>query len=176
MIEIDDAGGGCFVGPEVLVVHRLEPDQAWFLYIPPYIRERIDYAAVILKRAFQELKISREETVKLCRGEIFDQFEIYLREHGYSVSREKVSPATDELAEAKFMEILYSYGFPRTLSLANRNYHDFYELVGYWYFSLEKGKLREIRKIRLNPPPRSKKVANKFPNLLRLLFQEEVAG
>lgn len=173
MIEVDDAGGGCFIGPEVMVVHCLDTGKAWFFYIPPSNNDRIEYAAKILTTAFQELGISNQEKVRLCRGELFNLLEINLKARGYSVVREKVSQATDQLAEAKFLDILYSYGFPRNLSLVNRNYQELYELVAYWYYSQEKRRPGDIRKIRIQAPFWTKKVARRFPNLLRILLEEE---
>lgn len=175
MLEIDDAGGGCFIGPEVLVIHRLETKQAWYLIIPPQIIERVEYATKLLKKAFKELEISTREPVRLCRGEIFDPFQKFLEERKYQVIREKVSDATDQLAEAKFMEILHSYGFPKELMLEQRNYQKFYEMVAFWYYSRESQK-GGIRKARLQPPYRIRKIVQKYPHLFRLLFQEEVAG
>ncbi|HOP73467.1 MAG TPA: hypothetical protein PLC07_00210 [Bacillota bacterium] len=171
MIEIDDAGGGCFLGPEVLVIHRLETDEAWYLYIPPYVKERVLFATRILKRAFVDLAISPQEPIRLCRGEIFDLFEEYLKAKGYLVVREKVSAATDRLAEGKFMEILYSYGFPSDIRLRDRNYQEFYEWVSLWYHSLPKAN-KHLCKARLRPPVRSQVLARKYPNLLRQLFTE----
>jgi hypothetical protein len=175
VIEIDDAGGGCFLGPEVLVIHRLETDEIWYLLIPPNVMERILYATKILKKAFGDLAIPKDEKVKLCRGEIFDLFEEYLTTHDYRVVREKVSAATDSLAEAKFMEILYSYGFPAGIRLQNRNYQELYALVSYWYYSEPRYQSKRIRKVRLRPPARPRKIAQKFPNLIRMLL-EPAAG
>lgn len=172
MIEIDDAGGGCFLGPEVMVIHRLETGQAWYLYIPPHEIDRVLYATKLLRNAFFDLGIVKTEPVKLCRGELFDLFETYLIQKGYSVKREKVSQPTDYLAESKFMEILRSYGFPHDLRLENRNYQEFYELVSLWYYTLPKEKGRRIRKARLHPPYRTQNFARKYPNLLRQIFTE----
>ncbi|HOJ76540.1 MAG TPA: hypothetical protein PLZ08_00380 [Bacillota bacterium] len=172
MIEIDDAGGGCFIGPEVLVIHRLETGEAWFYTIPTNIRERVFYATRILKRAFQELAISKNETIRLCRGEIFDLFEAYLEEQHYQVIREKVSNATDRLAEDKFMSILHSYGFPEYIKLVDRNYQEFYEMVSLWYYLQPKQVTAKLCKIRLRPPLRPKVVARKYPNLVKRLLEE----
>jgi hypothetical protein len=174
MIEIDDAGGGCFIGPEVLVIHRLETGKVRYLDIPPNVQERIKYAAKILKKAFRELAISKEEPVRLCRGEIFDLFQEYLTAEGYRVLREKVSDATDHLAEARFMDILYSYGFPRNLMLKDRNYQQFYQMVSCWYYYCkESNHLQGIRKTRLQPSFFGRKMAQNYPNLLRLLLEKE---
>jgi len=172
MIEIDDAGGGCFLGPEVLVIHRLETNEAWyFLLIPPHVKERILFATRILKKAFIELGISCQEPVRLCRGEIFDLFEEYLKAKGYPVVREKVSAATDRLAEGKFLEILHSYGLPSDITLRDRNYREFYEWVSLWYHSLPKAK-KHLCKVRLRPPVRTQVLVKKYPNLLRQIFTE----
>jgi hypothetical protein len=173
MIEIDDAGGGCFIGPEVLVIHRLETDLVWYYYIPPQVIQRVPYATKILKSALVELAIPKEEPIKLCRGEIFDPFQLHLQKENYSVVREKVSEATDSLAESKFMEILYSYGFPSGITLKQRNYHELYNLVGCWYFSQPRKAVEKLRKIRLQPPFWTKKIARQYPNLVRLLLEEE---
>lgn len=170
MIEVDDAGGGCFLGPEVLVIHRLETDETWYLLIAPEIYERVRFATKLLKKAFRELRISAAEPVRLCRGEIFDEFQQYLEGQGFQVIREKVSAATDSLAEAKFMEILYSYGFPSKLKLENRNYRQFYDLVSFWYYSQPQVQKRKIRKVRLRPPHRSRMIAQQYPNLVRMML------
>ncbi|NLY73846.1 MAG: hypothetical protein GX075_00890 [Firmicutes bacterium] len=175
MLEIDDAGGGCFIGPEVLVIHRLETKEAWYLMIPPSVVKRVEYATTLLKKAFRDLGVTKEEPVRLCRGEIFDPFQKYLEERQYQVVREKVSASTDQLAETKFMDILHSYGFPRELALEQRNYHDFYEMVAFWYYSCKQRK-KGIRKARLQPPYRARRIAQKYPHLFRLIFAEEAAG
>lgn len=177
MIEIDDAGGGCFIGPEVLVIHRLETGKVRYLNIPPEVQERVKYATKILKTAFRELAITKEEPIRLCRGEIFDPFQQYLMEKGFQVVREKVSETTDSLAEMRFMDILYSYGFPRNLTLQDRNYQQFYQLVSCWYYYCKDDeRLRGIRKTRLQPSFFGRKVAQKYPNLLRLMLEEEAIG
>jgi hypothetical protein len=175
MLEIDDAGGGCFIGPEVLVIHRLETNEAWYLIIPQHIVERVEYGTKLLKQAFKDLGITDREPVRLCRGEIFDPFQKYLEERNYRVVREKVSAATDALAEAKFMEILHSYGFPKELVLEQRNYYQFYETVAFWYYS-RKNRKSGLRKARLEPPYRARRIAQKYPHLFRIIFKEEVAG
>ncbi len=180
MIEIDDAGGGCFIGPEILVIHRLETGNVWYLDIPPQVEERVTYASKILKAAFRELAVSKEEPVRLCRGEIFDSFQEYLSSKGYQVVREKVSDATDELAETRFMDVLYSYGFPRNLVLKDRNYQQFYQWVSCWYYyckddSRARHQLRGIRKTRLQPSFFGRKITRKYPNLIRMLLEEEAA-
>ncbi len=173
MVEIDDAGGGCFIGPEVLVIHRVESGEYWYYYIPPQVNERIQYATKLLKKAFRELKMASSEPVKLCRGEIFDKFQIYLTEQGFQVIREKVSDETNRLAETEFIEILYSYGFPRNLCLEGRNYQDFYTWVGCWYYSQPQKMVGQYRKRRLKVPYWTRKVARKYPNLIRILLEEQ---
>ncbi|MGE5583288.1 MAG: hypothetical protein ACM3X9_12240 [Bacillota bacterium] len=176
MIEIDDAGGGCFIGPEVLVIHKLENGAVRYLYIPPQVQERIQYAAKILSEAFREMAVSEEEPIRLCRGEIFDQFQASLEERGYQVVREKVSAETDCLAEQRFLEILQSYGFPANLTLKDRNYQQFYQLVGCWYYSQGENRQRGIRKTRLRPPALPRKMGQRFPNLAKLILEEQAVG
>lgn len=177
MIEIDDAGGGCFIGPEILVIHRLETGAVWYLHIPPAIEARVEYATQILKAAFRDLEISTEETIRLCRGEIFDPFQLYLSSLDYQVLREKVSAATDKLAENRFMAMLYSYGLPRSIKLKDRDYRSFYEMVGCWYYSQSAHHTAGIRKIRLKPPFWIKKVARSYPNLIQIMLEsDQVAG
>jgi hypothetical protein len=176
MFEVDDAGGGCFIGPEVLVIHHVESGGYWYYYIPPHIHERVGYATKLLKEAFLELAISKADPVRLCRGEIFDPFENYLLEQGYQVVREKVSEKTDKLAETGFNEVLYSYGLPRNVTLEGRNYYEFYTLVSCWYYSQPQHLVGKIRKKRLKEaaPFWTKKLARKYPNLVRLLIEKEV--
>jgi hypothetical protein len=156
-----------------LVIHRLETARVWYYYIPPQVRYRVSYATKILRQALVELEIPKEEPIKLCRGEIFDPFQLYLQKENYLVIREKVSEATDSLAESKFMEILYSYGFPSRITLKQRNYKDLYNLVGCWYFSQPRKAVEKLRKIRLQPPFWTKKIVRQYPNLVRLLLEEE---
>lgn len=175
MFEVDDAGGGCFIGPEVLVIHHLESGIFRYYYIPPEVYERVKYATKLLQKAFQELSISQVEPIRLCRGEIFDPFQKYLVEQGYQVLREKVSEETNCLAETGFIEVLYSYGLPRNITLQGRNYQEFYTLIGCWYFSQPQRLVGKIRKKRLKTGPFwVKKVAREYPNLLRLLLEDEV--
>lgn len=170
MLEVDDAGGGCFLGPEVLVIHRLETGESWYLLIPPEIYQRVRFATKLLKGAFHQIGFTPEEPVRLCRGEIFNDFQQYLQEQGYQVVREKVSTATDSLAESRFLDILYSYGFPRILKLEDRNYKEFYELVSFWYYSQPHLRRRKICKIRLRAPSGSRRIAQQYPNLARQLL------
>lgn len=172
MIEIDDAGGGCFIGPEVLAIHRLETDEVWYVLISPQEPDRILSATILLSRAFTTNGILPNEPIKLCRGDIFDLFEVWLRRHGYQVFREKVSDATDELAERKFMDILHSYGLPVDLELHDRGYREFYDCIALWYFLNPNKGLRRYCKVRLHPPMRSKRLAERFPNLLGIIFGE----
>jgi hypothetical protein len=170
MIEVDDAGGGCFVGPEVLVIHDLESGKALFRYVDPTVIERVTEATRLLKQSFKDLRIVKSTPVRLCRGEIFDPFQKHLEEHGYNVVREKVSDATDHLAEVRFMDILYSYGLPLGIRLEGRNYPQFYQLIGCWFYCLNRREQERILKARLQPPYWPRKLARRFPNLLRLMI------
>jgi len=60
MIEVDDAGGGCFAGPEVLVIQRPGKRPGPFRYIDPGVTERVPEATRLLKQVFRDLRVSKE--------------------------------------------------------------------------------------------------------------------
>jgi len=81
MIQIDDAGSGSFIGGTCIGLYRPETNEYYFDIIPVelYNKENfkkkyyLDYVTEIAKKAFKALDVSRNETIEICRGYMFDR-------------------------------------------------------------------------------------------------------
>ncbi|MDN4075019.1 MULTISPECIES: hypothetical protein [Fictibacillus] len=174
MIEIDDAGNGCPILGEVFAARRMETGDHAAVYVPLPSETSVkipkeDYIMSLLT----QLNVPKNETVLLCRGNTLNGFENQLQQKGFEVKRGKVSEQTDKIAETLFMDQLYSIGFPKDLSLSNREYREFYEMVKIWYISLYAGSKNLFKSGRKRPLKTREYMHNPvyhFPNVLRKLF------
>jgi hypothetical protein len=97
--EIEDAGGGCCLGPEVVVV-RAEDGRGSIQCIPPQQgKRRQEVARRLALRGCDRLGARPGDQVLVCRGDLFELAVPVLGERGFVVERGPVSEETHHMAE-----------------------------------------------------------------------------
>jgi hypothetical protein len=104
--EIEDAGGGCVLGPEVVVV-RAEDGRSHVGEIPAQAAlEREARAVAIAREGLERLGAGPDDTVLICQGNLFDRAAALLAEAGVRVERGQVSEDAHALAEREHLRAL----------------------------------------------------------------------
>ncbi|UZJ78543.1 hypothetical protein [Fictibacillus sp. KU28468] len=174
MIEVDDAGNGCPILGEVFAARRIETGEQAAVYVPlPSETSLKTSKEEYIMSLLTQLNVPKDEAVLLCRGNTLNGFERQLQHKGFDVKRGKISEETDKIAENFFMERLYDIGFPQDLSLSNREYREFYQMVKIWYISLYHGNknlFKSKRKRNVKTRGYMHNPVYHFPNVLRELF------
>lgn len=67
-------------------------------------------ATQIILEGLDELNVSKEEDIYICRGFILSQTRETLREMGYNVKRAKITGVTQDMAESAFIDHLSELG------------------------------------------------------------------
>ncbi|MDM5197338.1 hypothetical protein QUF79_04750 [Fictibacillus enclensis] len=177
MIEVDDAGNGCPILGEVFAARRMETGEHAAVYIPlpQETADRTSKEEHIMS-LLEKLNVRKDEKLLLCRGNTLNGFSHFLENRGYHVERGKISEETDQIAEAFFMECLYEIGFPRDLSLSDRAYYEFYQMVKIWYICFYKGKQNLFKSDRKGNVKRRGFMHNPvyhYPQVLGMLFYHD---
>ena len=120
MIQIDDAGWGSLVGGVLIGVYR-DTDRAFrFDEVAPLFfqgdrylnKDYLQEAGTIALRLLMELGVPRSEEIFLCTGYCLDGVYSKLLEHGYCVSRGKITgPLQDKIEHTlrTVLECKYSF-------------------------------------------------------------------
>ncbi len=104
--EIEDAGGGCVLGPEVVIV-RAEDGRSHVGEIPALAAlEREGRAVGIASAGLARLGAGPADCVLICQGNLFDRAAAALVEDGLRVERGQVSPEAHALAEGEHLQAL----------------------------------------------------------------------
>jgi hypothetical protein len=104
--EIEDAGGGCVLGPEVVIV-RAEDGRSHVGEIPALAAlERDNRAVGIATEGLARLGARPDDTVLICQGNLFDRTAAQLGEDGVQIERGQVSPEAHALAEREHLRAL----------------------------------------------------------------------
>lgn len=64
----------------------------------------------IIKEAIVELNIPKEETIQMCRGNVFDLARLYLKENGFKVEDTKIEGKLQLLVEQAYLSQLEKLG------------------------------------------------------------------
>jgi len=142
MIEIDDAGSGSLIGGTGIGVMRTETKEYIFRVIPlylfqePYFQEKKyqHYVIRIVRRAFKELKVSKEEPIRVCRGYIFDELRRWLTQEGYTWESTKIEGLLQEKVEESFSRYVIHLGLPRNFVQHAKYAFGFHRLLK-WVFA-----------------------------------------
>jgi len=110
MIQIDDAGSGSFIGGTCIGLYRPETNEYYFDIIPVelYNKENfkkkyyLDYVTEIAKKAFKALDVSRNETIEICRGYMFDRLKAWLASEGYCWYGTHITGRAQDVVEKNF--------------------------------------------------------------------------
>lgn len=121
MIQIDDSGSGSFVGGTCIGLYRPETNDYYFDIIPVelYNEENfkkkfyLDDVVRIVSEGFESLGASRNDTIEICRGYMFDRLKEWLNSKGYCWYSTQISGRAQEIIEENFILYAESLGLPR---------------------------------------------------------------
>lgn len=110
MIQIDDAGSGSFVGGTCIGIYRPEENEYYFDIIPVELYDKdnfkkkfyIDEVVNIVKRAFENLGVSKSEAIEVCRGYMFEKLKTWLTQNGYMWYSTQISGRAQDVIEKNF--------------------------------------------------------------------------
>lgn len=118
MIEIDDSGTGDLVGAAFLGFYRKETDQMIFKTIPVELffeepfknKEPLKKAVELVKETFTEMNVSKDELIKICRGNIFDKVRSYFIETNQNYEDTKIEGKLQDAVESRYVNHLRELG------------------------------------------------------------------
>lgn len=110
MIQIDDAGSGSFIGGTCIGIYRPETNEYYFDIIPVelYNKENfkkklyLDEVVNIVSTAFKHLDVSKNETIEVCRGYMFEKLKTWLNGSGYCWYCTHITGHVQEVVEKNF--------------------------------------------------------------------------
>jgi len=106
--EVEDAGGGCCLGPEIVVVLAADGRSCVQSIDPRLGKRRQAEAERLVLRAFEHLGVDTGDEILICRGDLFDVTASALAERGFQIERGPVSGDAHQLAEETFLRRLRS--------------------------------------------------------------------
>lgn len=142
MIQIDDAGSGSLVGGTLIGILRIENQDYYSEIIPIKLfsspdfekKKYNDYCVEIIKRAIENLKIEKDETIEICQGYIFDNARKYLSQSGYIIKSTKICEPLQSKIEENFMDYVIGLGIPMDFLEYTKYPFHFHKLLK-WVFS-----------------------------------------
>lgn len=145
MIEIDDAGSGSLVGGTGIGVMRVETGEYIFKVIPliffrqPYFSEKRyqDYVIKIVRLAFHRLGVSKKETVRVCRGYVFDALHRWLEHEEYDWVSTKIVGPLQYKVEESYNNYVIELGLPVDFIKHARYAYGFHRLLKWVYADFE---------------------------------------
>ncbi|OPX43658.1 hypothetical protein CLHUN_23770 [Ruminiclostridium hungatei] len=121
MIQIDDAGSGSFVGGTCIGFYRPETNEYYFDIIPVELygienfkkKLYLDCVVEIAEKAFDALKVSRNETIEICRGYMFEKLKLWLADKGFCWYVTQITGKIQEVVEKNFELYTIKMGLPK---------------------------------------------------------------
>ena len=118
MIQIDDAGWGCLIGPVLIGAYRIETQEFAYgkipvrFFQPPLFAQKayLDKAAEVARQLLDELKVKPKERVEICRGYVLDGVRAWLAKTGRSFRTVKVEGPLQVLVETALQQELAALG------------------------------------------------------------------
>ncbi len=148
MIQIDDAGSGSLIGGTGIGVLRVETNEFYFDIIPlPYYQPPLfqqkkyqEYVINIIQEAFHKLCVSKDESIEICRGYMFDSLRCWLSDHGYRWTSTTIEGVLQEKVEESFNQYVINLGLPDNFVKHARYAFGFHRLLKWVFADLENRK------------------------------------
>ncbi|MEN2774119.1 hypothetical protein ABCY62_03515 [Acetivibrio clariflavus] len=142
MIQIDDAGSGSFVGGTCIGVYRPETNEYFFEIIPVelYNKENFKYkyyldeVVNIVSDAFKAMKVSKNETIEICRGYMFEKLRKWLNSQGYCWYMTQISGRVQDVVEKNYALYTEKLGIPKAYIQYTKYPFHFHKLLR-WVFA-----------------------------------------
>jgi len=141
LILIDDAGSGSLVGGTCIGVYRVEANEYRYDIIPIELyneenfnkKTYLHYIIEMVIRMFNELEVSLEEEIYVCRGYIFDELRKWLKSNGYLWNSVKIGEPLQSLVEESFEKYMIQLGLPENFIRYTRYPFHFHQLLKWVY-------------------------------------------
>ncbi|MBZ4645782.1 MAG: hypothetical protein PWR27_1619 [Petroclostridium sp.] len=146
MIQIDDSGSGSLIGGTCIGLYNTETKQYYYEIIPikyynknNFPRKKyLDYAIDIVKHGFQVLSVSKNDTIEVCRGYMFDKLRNWLNEKNYNWKSTQITGYLQDTIEKTFEEYAISLGFPKQYIKYTRYPFHFHRILRWVYADYHK--------------------------------------
>ncbi|NLK21744.1 MAG: hypothetical protein GX308_06600 [Epulopiscium sp.] len=146
MIEIDDAGSGSFIGGTIIGVYRIETKEYTDEIIPLNYYSKtnmkkkayLNYVVKIIQRSFKKLDVKENESIKICRGYMFDGLRKWLDKENYIWSNTVIDGPLQERVEKRFEEYVISLGFPEAFIKYTKYPFHFHRILKWVYADYDK--------------------------------------
>lgn len=118
MVKIDDSGWGCLVGGVLLGIYREETGEYTYREIPVGLFQNGNFVSKayynvaynIAPRLLDALKVSRDEPIMVCTGEVLEGIRQFLSDHKYNWRSGKITGPLQEKVETSLLENLNRLG------------------------------------------------------------------
>lgn len=145
MIQIDDAGSGSFIGGTCIGIYRPETNEYYFDIIPVelYSKENfkkklyLDDVVKIVSEGFKNMNVSKNETIEICRGYMFDRLKKWLADHGYCWYVTQITGHFQDIVEKNFELYTIRLGLPEAYIKYTRFPFHFHKLLRWVYADFE---------------------------------------
>lgn len=142
MIQIDDSGSGSLVGGTGIGIYRKETNEYYFDIIPiKYYqgnafktKEYQKNVTKLIQKYFSVLNVTKEETIQVCQGYMFDDLRIWLSKNNYNWASTKIVGKLQELVEQSFTDYIINLGLPTNFVKHARFAFGFHRLLK-WVFA-----------------------------------------
>ncbi len=137
MIQIDDAGSGSFIGGTCIGFYRPETNEYYFDIIPVELYNTdnfkkklyLDDVVEIAKKAFKALRVSKSESIEICRGYMFERLKSWLTEEGFCWYVTQITGRIQEVVEKNFELYAVNLGLPNDYIKFTRFPFHFHKLL-----------------------------------------------
>lgn len=146
MIQIDDAGSGSLLGGTIIGAYRVETNEYCYDVIPLRFyqgihfqnKEYIDYVVEIVKKLFNELKVTKDERVEVCRGYMFESLNKWLKQEQYQFINTKIGDPLQSAIEKSFDDYAIKLGLPKDFIAYTKYPFHFHRILKWVYADFEK--------------------------------------
>ncbi len=141
LIQIDDSGSGSLIGGTCIGAMRKETKEYYHeiipieLYRPDIFDNKIylDHAVEITKKLLDNLAVTKEETIEICRGYMFDRVRVWLKEQGYNFTSTSIEDPLQTSVEATFESYTIELGLPKQFINYTKYPFHFHRLLRWVY-------------------------------------------
>ncbi|WHH59456.1 hypothetical protein [Petroclostridium sp. X23] len=120
MVQIDDSGSGSLIGGTCIGLYNTKNQQYYYEIIPiRYFNQTnfpqkkyLDYVINIVKRGFKQLSVSKNDTIEICQGYMFDRLRNWLNKKNYQWKNTQITGYLQNTIERTFEQYAISLGFP----------------------------------------------------------------